>query len=181
MRELWFMLRTLLLLPMNLLKGNRVSFLSRVCTNVCMNKSKVGRYTYIGRNSVLNRVSIGNYCSIAPGVQIGGMEHSYWWYSTSPRLSNHCVDDKVTAIGNDVWISAGVVIRQGVTISDGAVIGALSFVNEDVPENTICFGIPARARSKRLPEDIFSKLAASKYWDFPAGKAKRLLRGMEDQ
>lgn len=127
---------------------------------------------------MLNSVSIGNYCSIAPGVQIGGMEHSYWWYSTSPRLSDHCVDNKITRIGHDVWIGAGTVVRQGVTIGDGAVIGALSFVNKDVPENTICFGIPAKAHGSRLPEDVFRQLSSSRYWNSPMREAKQLLRDM---
>ncbi len=173
------MLRSLACLPANVWKRNRVSILARVCSGVCMNRCKVGQYTYIGRNAILNGAVIGNYCSIAPGVQIGGMEHSYWWYSTSRRLSDQCVDDKTTTVGHDVWIGAGAVLRQGVTVGDGAIIGALSFVNKDVPENTVCFGIPAKVHCRRLPESIFHRLAASQYWGLSTRQARRLLREIE--
>lgn len=181
MRGLFFILRNLARLPVNVWKRNRVSILARVCSGVCMNRCKVGQYTYIGRNAILNGAVIGNYCSIAPSTQIGGMEHSYWWYSTSQRLSDQCVDNKTTTIGHDVWIGAGTVIRQGVTIGDGAIIGALSFVNKDVPENTVCFGIPAKVSHRRLPEGVFRRLVASQYWGLSIRQAKRLLRNMEAQ
>ena len=139
----------------------------------------MGRHTYIGRNGILNGTDIGNYCSIAPGVQIGGMEHSHWWLSTSPRLSNTCVDNRITTIGHDVWIGAGVVVRQGVTIGNGAVVGALSFVNKDVPENSLCFGVPARERRKRLSSNVYEELVSSGYWCLSAKKAKAKLDSLE--
>lgn len=47
-------------------------------------------------------------------------------------------------IGNDVWIGANCVILPGVTINDGAVVGAGSIVTKDVPKNAIVMGNPAR-------------------------------------
>ena len=47
-------------------------------------------------------------------------------------------------IGNDVWIAANCVILKGVTISDGAVVGAKALVNRDIDENAIAVGIPAK-------------------------------------
>jgi len=114
-------------------------------------------------------------------VQIGGMQHSYWWLSTSTRLSDHCISDKITTIGNDVWIAAGCIIKQGVTIGDGAVIGAMSFVNTDIPENTIYFGSPAKFYKKRLDDHLFSKLKESGYWEMNTDKAKEILRKIEDE
>lgn len=78
----------------------------------------IGKYTYLGRFSILNNVEVGNYCSIAPGVQIGGMEHSYWWFSCSTFLSDHCISNKRTIIGHDVWIGANVVFNQGIKIGN---------------------------------------------------------------
>src|SRR5699024_9683317 len=98
------------------------------------------------------------YCSIAPGVQIGGMEHSYWWLSTSTFLSEQCISNKKTKIGYDVWIAAGSIIKQGVKIGDGSVIGAMSFVNKDIPPNSIAFGVPAKIFKKRMDPQLFEKL-----------------------
>ena len=71
-----------------LLRHNRVPLSTRVCENVLFVKSKIGKYCYIGRGSVINGCVMGNYCSIAPYVIIGGMEHSYWASSTSTYLSD---------------------------------------------------------------------------------------------
>jgi len=47
-------------------------------------------------------------------------------------------------IGKRVWIGANAVITRGVTIGDGATIAAGAVVTEDVPENTVVVGVPAR-------------------------------------
>lgn len=46
-------------------------------------------------------------------------------------------------IGNDVWIGFEAVILAGVTIGDGAIIGARAVVTKDVPPYTIVGGTPA--------------------------------------
>ena len=50
----------------------------------------------------------------------------------------------MTSIGNDVWIAHGVIIMAGLTIGDGAVLGAGSIVTKDVPPYAIVGGAPAR-------------------------------------
>ena len=52
-------------------------------------------------------------------------------------------------IGADCWIGARVMICKGVTISEGAVVGANSVVTHDVPAYTIVAGAPARVIGKR--------------------------------
>ena len=47
-------------------------------------------------------------------------------------------------IGNNVWIGDKAAILGGVTIGDGAIIGANSVVTHDVPSNCIAVGCPAR-------------------------------------
>lgn len=47
-------------------------------------------------------------------------------------------------IGRKVWLGASVTAVPGVTIGDGAIVGAGSVVTKDVPANTIVAGAPAR-------------------------------------
>ena len=54
------------------------------------------------------------------------------------------LESKPVRIGNDIWIGVGSSILPGVTIGDGAVIGARSVVTHDVPEGAIVVGVPAR-------------------------------------
>ncbi|MGM7552406.1 CatB-related O-acetyltransferase [Myroides odoratimimus] len=162
--------------PFFLFKGNKISFKARLLNNVKISGSVVGRYTYIGCNTVINNTIIGNYCSIAPGVQIGGMEHSHWWYSTSTSLSDHCISNKITHVGHDVWIGAGAIIKQGVKIGNGAVIGAMSFVTKDVEENSIVLGIPAKFYKNRLNEDIFESIKDINFYEDDIANAKAKIK-----
>ena len=50
---------------------------------------------------------------------------------------------KPILIGRDVWIGRGSCILPGVTIGEGAVIGANSVVTRDVPDFAIAGGVPA--------------------------------------
>ena len=47
-------------------------------------------------------------------------------------------------IGRDVWIGRGSCILPGVTIGEGAVIGANSVVTRDIPDFAIAAGVPAK-------------------------------------
>jgi acetyltransferase-like isoleucine patch superfamily enzyme len=42
----------------------------------------------------------------------------------------------------------------GVTIGENAVIGAFSFVNTDIPDNTLAYGIPAKKIRKLTKKEI---------------------------
>lgn len=173
--------RMLLLRPYFMLRKSKVGILTYVGNNTLLNKSRVGKYCYIGCNCVVNSTNIGNYTSIAPGVQIGGMEHSYWKGSMSTYLSEECVEGNVTRIGNDVWIGAASIIKQGVKIGDGAVVGANSFVNKDVEPFSIVFGCPAKLYKYRFTEEVQNQLLKSRYWDLPPKEAKDLLQRIELQ
>jgi len=178
MRKLYFILIYVIRFPIYLVKNNNIHFTTRVSSNSKIARSKIGKYCYIANNINIVNTEIGNYCSIAPGVQIGGMEHSHWWLSMSTFLSNKCVANKKTIIEDDVWIAAGAIIRQGVKIGRGSVIGAMSFVNKDVPPNRIVVGIPAKVIKQRLDSEKFKKLELSEYWKYKPRKAKEILNKM---
>lgn len=52
-------------------------------------------------------------------------------------------------IDRDVYVGARAIIRKGVTIHDGAVVGAAAVVTRGVPEYTIVASAPARAIGTR--------------------------------
>lgn len=165
----------ILRIPYYWLRHNTISIHSHIRNRVFLRNCKVGKYCYIGSGSTINDTVIGNYCSIAPNVQIGGMEHSYWTLSNSTFLSDECISGNVTHIGHDVWIGAGSIIKQGITIGEGAVIGANSFVNKDVQPYSIVAGSPAKLLKPRFEQKIIEQINNSQYWLYSPQKAKRIL------
>ena len=73
-------------------------------------------------------------------------------WGLDPRGVTDAWDNKGgIVIGNDVWIGFEAVILSGVTIGDGAIIGARSVVTRDVPPYAIVGGAPARLIRPRFP------------------------------
>ena len=82
-------------------------------------------------------------------------------------------------IGNDVWIGYEAVIMVGVTIGDGAVIGARAVVTKDVPPYTIVGGVPAKPIRRRFPEDVISDLLKIRWWDWPEEKIQMNIQAIQ--
>ena len=104
----------------------------------------VGERSWIGPNVLLDgsggRLVIGAWCSISAGVQIYTHDTVAW--STSLGQSEHA--KAPTTIGSGAYIGPNSVIAKGVTIGDRAVIGAMSFVNADIPAGKKAWGTPAK-------------------------------------
>lgn len=158
------------------IKGNSIPISSRIDAHCTLTYCIIGKHCFIRSGAQFNHVITGNYCSFAADVQIGGMEHPLTEYSTSAQIyRDRCISDKNTIIGNDVWVAAGSIIRQGVVIGDGAVIGANSFVNTDVPPYAIVAGSPAKIIRYRFDEEIIEKIQKSHYWEFAPKEARMIL------
>ena len=127
------------------------SYTNSLSLNSNIYNSVIGKYNYFGPGVVINDTVIHNYCSIAPNVIIGGMEHDYSNFSTSTKLySNNKV--KTTIIEDDVWIGANAVIRTGLIIGKGSIIGASAVVLNDIPPLSIVVGNPGRVLKSRFSE-----------------------------
>ncbi len=106
---------------------------------------RVGEHTWIGPNVILDGsggLSIGDYCSISAGVQIYSHDTVAW----AGSMGKAATERRVTWIGDGVYIGPNSIVAMGVTIGDRAVIGAMSFVNHDVPAGATVYGCPARER-----------------------------------
>jgi acetyltransferase-like isoleucine patch superfamily enzyme len=60
-------------------------------------------------------------------------------------------------IEDDAWLSVGVIVLDGVRIGKGAVVGAGAVVTKDLPENSICSGVPARIMKMRNNKENLGK------------------------
>jgi len=93
---------------------------------------KIGKNTWIGPNVVLDGsggLEIGENCTIGAGAQIYSHDSVKW--ALSGGVSPY--ERAPTRIGNHCFIGPNAVIAKGVIVGDGAAIGALTFVNRDVP------------------------------------------------
>lgn len=116
-------------------------------------------------------LKIGKFCSISDEVTIFlGGEHEINTISSYPfSLKNHYSKGDVT-IGNDVWIGQSTIILSGVTIGDGAIIGANSLVTKDVKPYAVVGGNPAKLIKYRFDDDTIDKLLKIKWWDWSIDK-----------
>jgi acetyltransferase-like isoleucine patch superfamily enzyme len=111
----------------------------------------IGDNVAIGKDTILysnTSVLIGNDTAIAGQCYIIDANHGVS-KGTLMREQPLDVAENGITIGSDVWIAAGCKILKGARIHDGAVIGAMSLVNSDIPENAIAFGIPAKVKAYR--------------------------------
>ena len=82
-------------------------------------------------------------------------------------------------IGNDVWIGYEAVILSGVTIGDGAVIGARAVVTKDVPPYTIVGGVPAKPIRMRFPEEVVAALQKLQWWNWPRERIAKNIKAIQ--
>lgn len=145
-------------------------------------KNEIGEYTYIGFNSLITKSSIGRYCSIANNVSIGIGEHKINRVSTSSLFYKNAYEiltENECIIGNDVWIGSNTIIRRGVHIGDGAIIGANSFVNKDVKPFEIVGGTPAKFIKMRFNDEKIQLIKKSKWWKKDLESARFLIKELE--
>lgn len=157
-----------------------VSRKAKVYGKVQVTDSTMGDYSYLGRRSRLIHARVGKFCSISNDCAIGMGTHSLNNISTSSLFTarnngtgiswtNKTVfeEHSYVNIGNDVWIGQRAMVLGGVSIGNGAVIGAGAVVTKDVPPYAIVGGVPAKIIRFRFSEDVIEKLESINWWQIP--------------
>lgn len=129
---------------------------------------------------------IGRFCMIASGVEfiMNGANHlanavtaypfAIFGGDWQPAMAGKAYPQKGNIIiGNDVWIGYRAAIMPGVTIGDGAIVGAFSVVTRDVPPYSIVGGNPAQLIRNRFDDATIAELLKTAWWNWPIEKIAR--------
>lgn len=156
---------------------------NRIYRRVFLRSCKLGNMSYVAEGTSIGFTTIGAFCSIGPNVSLGGLGwHPTDRLSTHPAFyssrlqagttfvanSNELYKDKElqhTKVGNDVWIGAGCIVLDGVTIGDGAIIAAGAVVTKDVPPYAIVGGVPAQIIRYRFDINTITALLKWRWWE----------------
>lgn len=111
----------------------------------------------------LRGVKIGKGCEIGYFVIMGNVHPDMIIIEDGAVVTAHCtllehdnayyytgrgeVDSRPVVVKKKAFIGIGSVVFPGITIGEGAIVGAMSLVKEDVPAGAIVYGQPAKCKS----------------------------------
>ena len=133
-------------------------------SSVAMGVFFAGKRISIGSNSVINRgvyldgraeLTIGSNVNVSHQTLIQTLTHD-------PQSPHFIAIEKPVVIKDHVWIGARALICPGVTIGEGAVVGAGSVVTRNVDPYTIVAGNPATKIKMRTNQIDYT----SRYFPF---------------
>ncbi len=138
--------------PENISIGNNV-YIGHNCyiKGYFKNEMIIGDHTWVGQESFLHSaggLKIGKAVGIGPYVKIFTSEHEDDGDLGKPIIFNELKFKKVV-LKDGCDIGYGSIILPGITIGEGAVVGAGSVVTKDVPDHEIWAGVPAKSLRKR--------------------------------
>lgn len=134
--------------------------------------------TYTLSQQVNDTCEVGKYTSIAGGCEaLIGSDHPS--IRDKRVVSNFPFKEKLNLdyvesgyskgpikIGNDVWLCQGVKVLSGVTIGDGAIVGAYSVVSKSIPPYAVAVGNPAKVKKFRFGPRVRNKLLKIAWWNW---------------
>ncbi len=112
------------------------------------------------RCKLLGDVIVNSYCILAPDIFISTGNHSFRNFPARTIREQDQLNasenvkstyDKRIVVDEDCWLGKNVLLKPGVKIGRGAVIGANSIVSDHIPPYEIWAGTPARKIGTRLP------------------------------
>ena len=103
---------------------------------------RVGRNVFINQGCTLNDIGgieIGDDVLIGPRVSLITSGHPL-----APHERRRQIIAAPIVIQRNVWLGAGAMVLQGVTVGEDAVVAAGAVVTRDVPPGTLVAGVPAQ-------------------------------------
>lgn len=137
--------------------------------------AQIAPYLYPGAPE---RLLIGRFCQIAHGARFvtSSANHLMTGFSTYPfavldpeTMGAYAPQAQAygdTIVGNDVWMGFESVVMPGVTVGNGAIVGARAVVTRDVPDYAIVAGNPARVVRMRFAPEVVARLLAVAWWNW---------------
>jgi chloramphenicol O-acetyltransferase type B len=168
------------------IKNSNIHHTSKVESGSHIVNSSFDKHSFCGYDCQINNTDIGSFCSIADNVIIGPSSHPFNWVGGSPVFYSGRDSVKAkfsefdrekpnrTVIGNDVWIGINAIIKSGVKIGHGAIIGMGSVVTKDVEPYAIVGGCPAKIIKKRFDDKIIKGLLESNWWNLDEFALKKM-------
>ncbi|MGW8144734.1 MAG: DapH/DapD/GlmU-related protein [Anaerolineales bacterium] len=132
--------------------GDYVS-IGRFSSLVCKNGDiEIGAHVNIGSMVKIivadqGKISFGSNIDVGSSCHFSGGSYDY---SQSERLpSSQRLSTKGIIVEDLAWIGAGVIVLDGVQIGRKCIVGAGAVVTQDIPPNSIAFGVPAEVKRER--------------------------------
>lgn len=156
-------------------------------------RSQIHGAVSIGEHSNINgvcylrgHVTIGKWCAIAHELRARSANHATQYANMQAKMNVrhgfvdvHGIEKGGIRIGNACWIGDRVIILSGVTIGDGAILGAGSVVTRDVPPFSVAAGNPAKVIRTRFSDQTTEALLKIKWWDWSEERIARNKRFFE--
>ncbi|MGE9984281.1 acyltransferase [Desulfovibrio sp. SGI.169] len=117
---------------------------------------EIGEETDLNGTSITarsQRIRIGRSVMLAPNCVIVDSDFHALWPPEARKTNPDYKRDAPVTIGDYAWIGMNCLILKGVSIGEGAMIGAGSVVTRDVPPFCLAAGAPARVLRRLGPED----------------------------
>ena len=158
----------------------------------------MGDYSYCDGFNEMDNATIGKFCSIATFARLNPGQHPTYGRIAQNHFTYRSAqfglgpDDpeffewrrqRWVTLGNDVWIGTKATVMGGVTIGNGAVVGANAVVTKDVAPYAIVAGAPARKIRMRFDDGLIERIERSAWWDWDHETLKARLpdfRNMEE-
>jgi acetyltransferase-like isoleucine patch superfamily enzyme len=139
----------------------------------------LGDATYIANGARIVAADIGKFCSIGPSCKIGlGTHPTRGLISTHPAFYSNNLprelrfaktsqfqEQRRVHIANDVWIGDSAIVLDGLSIENGAIVGAGAVVTRNVPAYAVVAGVPARTVRFRFADSEIAALIEFAWWD----------------
>lgn len=144
-------------------------------------QTRIGRGTRVNVASHLDHCEIGAFCAIGGRLVIRSRNHPTQFLNMQEWTQRHVIASTTSVVdgergpvrvGNAVWIGDLVILLPGVTIVDGAIIGAGAVVTRSVPADGIVAGNPARVLRMRFPDETIAILSTVHWWTWSESRMR---------